>query len=71
MDRYYKIVLLIIVSLNASCQMKNKYKYEWNTYTCQPSVEKINGNENIYRVEFVRGDIITPLPHESLRVVRD
>lgn len=59
MDRYYKIVLLIIVSLNASCQMKNKYKYEWNTYTCQPSVEKINGNENIYRVEFVRGDIIT------------
>jgi hypothetical protein len=57
MDKFYKIVVLIIVSLNASCQMKNKY--EWESYTCQPSIEKINGNENIYRVEFVRGDIIT------------
>jgi len=37
--------------------MKNKY--EWQSYTCQPSIGLINGNENIYRVEFVRGDILT------------
>jgi len=32
--------------------------YEWQSYTCQPSQQHEN-NENIYRVEFVRGDILT------------
>ncbi|WP_317048063.1 DUF2931 family protein, partial [Flavobacterium sp. HTF] len=44
-----------IITLNASCQMK---KYEWESYTCQPSQE-YKENENIYRVEFLKGDIIT------------
>ncbi|MEP6804394.1 MAG: hypothetical protein ABI892_07720, partial [Flavobacterium sp.] len=35
--------------------MRNKY--EWQSYTCQPS-QQHKSNENIYRVEFVRGDII-------------
>ena len=56
MDKFYKIVVLVIVSLNASCQMKNNY--EWDSYTCQPRLS-VKGNENVYCVEFVRGDIIT------------
>ena len=36
--------------------MRNKY--EWQSYTCQPS-QHHNDNINIYRVEFVRGDILT------------
>ncbi|HSD13895.1 MAG TPA: DUF2931 family protein [Flavobacterium sp.] len=36
--------------------MKNKY--EWESYTCQPPLA-VKGNQNLYRVEFVRGDIIT------------
>ncbi|MDN3672796.1 DUF2931 family protein [Flavobacterium branchiarum] len=37
--------------------MKNRY--EWQSATCQPTIGMVNGNENIYGVEFVRGDIIT------------
>lgn len=36
--------------------MRNKY--EWQSYNCQPS-QQYKSNENIYRVEFVRGDILT------------
>jgi hypothetical protein len=57
MDKINKFFIVLIITLNASCQMKNKY--EWQSYTCQPSIGLINGNENIYRVEFVRGDILT------------
>jgi hypothetical protein len=32
--------------------------YEWQSYTCQP-LREYKGNENIYCVEFVRGDILT------------
>lgn len=32
--------------------------YEWDSYTCQPS-QQHNDNENIYRVEFIRGNILT------------
>ncbi|WP_255463046.1 DUF2931 family protein [Flavobacterium sp. LPB0248] len=35
--------------------MRNRY--EWQSYTCQPR-QKHKDNENIYRVEFVRGDIL-------------
>ena len=35
-----------------------KDKYEWQSYTCQP-LQQYKGNENIYSVEFVRGDILT------------
>ena len=35
--------------------MKN---YEWQSYTCQP-LEEYKGNENIYCVEFLRGNILT------------
>lgn len=50
------LILILIITLNASCQMKNKY--EWQSYTCQ-SLQQYKGNENIYSVEFVRGDILT------------
>jgi hypothetical protein len=56
MDKINKFLLLLIITLNASCQMRTKY--EWQSYTCQPS-QQHNDNENIYRVEFVRGDILT------------
>jgi hypothetical protein len=56
MDKLKTVLFLLIITLNASCQMKNKY--EWQSYTCQPS-QRHNQNENIYRVEFVRGDILT------------
>ncbi|WP_243636351.1 hypothetical protein [Flavobacterium aquariorum] len=36
--------------------MKNKY--EWQSTACQPQLS-VKGNENVYCVEFVRGDIIT------------
>ena len=50
------LILILIITLNASCQMKDKY--EWQSYTCQP-LQQYKGNENIYSVEFVRGDILT------------
>lgn len=56
MGKLNKILILLIITINASCQMNTKY--EWQSYTCQPS-QKHNRNENIYRVEFVRGDILT------------
>ncbi|MEZ0128754.1 DUF2931 family protein [Flavobacterium sp. LBUM151] len=56
MDKINKFLVLLIITLNASCQMKNKY--EWESYTCQPS-QDYKGNENIYRVEFAKGDILT------------
>ena len=56
MDKIYKILVLVLISLNASCQMGNNY--EWQSYTCQPR-QQFKENENIYRVEFVRGDILT------------
>lgn len=55
MDKMKQFLIVLIITLNASCQMK---KYKWESYTCQPSQE-YKGNENIYRVEFVRGDILT------------
>lgn len=56
MDKVNKFLVLLIITLNASCQMKNKY--EWESYTCQPS-QQFKENENIYCVEFVQGDILT------------
>jgi len=56
MDKFYKIIALILISLNASCQMGNNY--EWQSYTCQPLLS-VKGNENVYCVEFVQGDILT------------
>ena len=32
--------------------------YEWDSYTCQPLLS-VKENENVYCVEFVRGDILT------------
>lgn len=55
MDKLNKVLIFLIITLNASCQMRNKY--EWQSYTCQPR-QQHNGNENIYCVEFVRGDIL-------------
>ena len=63
MDKFYKIVILLIIAalltvigFNVRHLMKNKY--EWQSYTCQPQLS-VKGNENVYCVEFVRGDIIT------------
>ena len=56
MDKFNKVLIFLIITLNASCQMKNKY--EWESYTCQPS-QQFKKNENIYRVEFARGYILT------------
>ncbi|PAM91704.1 hypothetical protein B4N84_27220 [Flavobacterium sp. IR1] len=50
------LILLLLITLNTNCQMKDKY--EWQSAACQPSQE-YKGNENLYRVEFSRGDIIT------------
>ncbi|QLC66166.1 DUF2931 family protein [Flavobacterium sp. LPB0248] len=55
MDKLNKVLIFLIITLNVSCQMRNRY--EWQSYTCQPR-QKHKDNENIYRVEFVRGDIL-------------
>nr|MBU3858761.1 DUF2931 family protein [Flavobacterium sp. MC2016-06] len=55
MDKLNKVLLVLIITLNTSCQMRNNY--EWQSYTCQPS-QRHNDNINIYRVEFVKGDIL-------------
>ena len=56
MDKINKFLILLVITLNASCQMSNKY--EWESYTCQPLLS-VKGNENLYCVEFVQGDILT------------
>jgi len=55
MDKFNKVLIFLIITLNASCQMRNKY--EWQSYTCQPR-QQYKSNENIYRVEFVKRDIL-------------
>lgn len=55
MTKINRFLILLVITLNASCQMKN---YEWQSYTCQP-LQEYKGNENIYCVEFIRGDILT------------
>ncbi|SHF95014.1 DUF2931 family protein [Flavobacterium johnsoniae] len=55
MNKITRILIFFIIILNTSCNINN---YEWQSSTCQP-LREYKGNENIYCVEFVRGDILT------------
>ena len=63
MNKFSKIVILLIlaallIKIGFNVHHLIKTKYEWQSTACQPQLF-VKGNENVYCVEFVRGDIIT------------